>query len=221
MNFQQTIGRLSERYQVSAEAVETLARAMQRSGGKLAQFNHPELGGYGQWMPGMTQIGDMFNRPLRDRVESLCHDLSAALTSEDQRSSSEQTEDIFPLRTTSGAPRPSDISVMEPMKPMSPMKPMEPMKPMKDMGADKWWPDSLGDSPNTAGGQNDIRYAYFSGKNRLAVDRGGGKISVYDTTGHDVSGVQQKQGSGGSGLVFTSEKGEMDLDTLKEVSESK
>ena len=27
-------------------------------------------------MPGMTQIGDMFNRESRDRVERLCHELS-------------------------------------------------------------------------------------------------------------------------------------------------
>ncbi len=215
MNLQQTIGRLSERYQVSAEAVETLARAMQRSGGRLAQFDHPELGGYGQWMPGMTQLGDMFNRPLRERVEDLCRDLSAALDRSEE-------EGAFSRPATSDEPHRSDNTAMEPMKPMEPMKgmkPMEPMKPMKDMGADKWWPALLGDSPNTAGGQNDIRYAYFSSKNRLAVERGG-KVSVYDTTGHDVSGVQQKQGSGGTGLAFTSEKGEMDLDSLREVGDA-
>ncbi len=114
-----------------------------------------------------------------------------------------------------------DSSLMEPMKPMEPMKgmePMKPMQPMKDMGADKWWPEALGDSPNSAGGQNEIRYAYFASKNRLAVDRGGGgKVMVYDTTGHSVSGVQQKQGSGGNGLVFTSENGPMDLESLKQV----
>ena len=217
MNLQQTIGRLSERYQVSADAVETLALALQRSGGRLAQFNHAELGGYGQWMPGMTQIGDMFNRPLLDRVENLCHDLSSALTGDKEGNA-------FPWSTASEESRRIDEASLEPMKPMEPMmgmRPMEPMQPMKDMASDKWWPESLGDSPNTAGGQNDIRYAYFASKNRLAVDRGGGKIRVYDTTGHDVSGVQQKQGSGGNGLVLTSEKGETDLDSLKQVSDAK
>ena len=213
MNLQQTIGRLSERYQVSAEAVETLARAMQHNGGRLAQFDHPELGGHGQWMPGMTQIGDMFNRPLRERVENLCRDLSRAFDDREGRA--------FPSSTTPEEPRRSDKTAMEPMKPMEPMQGMKPMKPMKDMDSEQWWPESLGGSPNTAGGQNDIRYAYFAGKNRLAVDRGGGKVSVYDTTGHKVSGVQQKQGSGGNGLVFTSERGEMDLDSLKEVSDAK
>ena len=61
MNLQQTIGRMSERYHVSAEAVAVLAEAMRRGGNRMAQFSHPELGGYGQWLPGMTQIGDLFN----------------------------------------------------------------------------------------------------------------------------------------------------------------
>ena len=100
------------------------------------------------------------------------------------------------------------------MKPMEPMKPMKPMEPMK--APEKWWPGPLGESPNSAGGQNDVRYAYFAGKNRLAVDRGG-KVEVYDTTGHQVSGVQSHGGSGGSGLEFTSDQGKMDLASLKKV----
>ncbi len=61
MNFDQFIGRLTERYGVSEDAVLTLSRALERGGGRLAQFSHPKLGGYGQWMPGMTQIGDLFS----------------------------------------------------------------------------------------------------------------------------------------------------------------
>jgi hypothetical protein len=68
MNVDQFMGHLAERYRVSEEAVRVLRRALERGGGRLAQFSHPELGGYGQWMPGMTQIGDMFNYELRDRV---------------------------------------------------------------------------------------------------------------------------------------------------------
>ncbi|HEX8311153.1 MAG TPA: hypothetical protein VF614_07555 [Chthoniobacteraceae bacterium] len=51
MNLDQLTGRLAERYGVSEEAVETLRSALERGGGRLAQFSHPELGGYGQWMP--------------------------------------------------------------------------------------------------------------------------------------------------------------------------
>ena len=74
MNVDQFMGHLAERCR--EEAVRVLRRALERGGGQLAQFSHPELGGYGQWMPGMTQIGDMFNYELRDRVERLCQELN-------------------------------------------------------------------------------------------------------------------------------------------------
>lgn len=99
------------------------------------------------------------------------------------------------------------------MEPMKPMKPLEPMQPMS--GGDRWWPESLGDAPNSVGGQNEVRYAYFDDKNRLAVDTGDGKISVYDTGGQKISGVQQAQSGGHRKVVFTGPQGEIDLDQLK------
>lgn len=101
------------------------------------------------------------------------------------------------------------------MEPMKPMKPLEPMQPMS--GSDRWWPESLGDAPNSVGGQNEVRYAYFDDKNRLAVDTGDGKISVYDTGGQKISGVQQAQSGGHRKVVFTGPQGEIDLDQLKKV----
>jgi hypothetical protein len=42
--------------------VRTLLFAVSAGGGTLAQFDHAELGGSGQWMSGgMTMVGDMFN----------------------------------------------------------------------------------------------------------------------------------------------------------------
>lgn len=71
---------------------------------------------------------------------------------------------------------------MEPMKPMSGMKPMAPMKPMEPMQApERWWPEELGENPNSAGGQNETRYAFFGEQQRLAVDTGDGKVKVYMT----------------------------------------
>ena len=110
---------------------------------------------------------------------------------------------------------------MEPMKPMEGMKPMEPMKPMQPMGSggkDRWWPESLGESPNSAGGQNEMRYAYFGDKHRLAVDTGDGQTTVYDTADYQINGVQQEQSGGGKHLVFTSRQGRVDLDKLQKVS---
>lgn len=113
-----------------------------------------------------------------------------------------------------------DSLYMKPMEPLKPMKGMEPMKPMHGFESgpkERWWPENLGESPNSAGGQNEMRYAYFADKDRLAVDEGSGKITVYDTVGHKVSGVQQRQSGGARKLVFSSEQGEMDLAALKQV----
>jgi hypothetical protein len=59
---------------------------------------------------------------------------------------------------------------------MSPMKPMAPMK-----APEQWWPEELGEHPNSAGGQNETRYAFFGDHKRLAVDTGDGKVQLYDT----------------------------------------
>src|SRR6516225_6122144 len=53
---------LAQHYGVSVEAVRTLLFAVSAGGGTLAQFDHPELGGSGQWMSGgMTMVGDMYS----------------------------------------------------------------------------------------------------------------------------------------------------------------
>jgi hypothetical protein len=98
---------------------------------------------------------------------------------------------------------------MKPMEPMAPMKPMEPPVP--------WWPKDLGEHPNSAGGQNDTRYAFFGDKRRLAVDLGDGHVQVYDTGDHLISGVQQHQGSSGRTVAFASQHGDVSLDSLKRV----
>jgi Short C-terminal domain len=62
----------------SAAAGEVMLAAVARGRGAMAQFDHPEFGGAGQWMcRGMTMVGDMFNTALKARVEALCADLAA------------------------------------------------------------------------------------------------------------------------------------------------
>ena len=62
----------------SPAAAEAMLAAVARGRGAMAQFDHPEFGGAGQWMRGgMTMVGDMFNSALKARVEALCADLSA------------------------------------------------------------------------------------------------------------------------------------------------
>ena len=68
----QKINDLAQRYGVSVDAVMKLLQALVISNGTMAQFDHPELGGAGQWMPGgMTIVGDMFNHGLKTKVDGL------------------------------------------------------------------------------------------------------------------------------------------------------
>ena len=73
-----SLDELAARHGVSAGAVQALQDALRRGNGRMAQFSHPELGGMGQWSAGgMTQVGDMFNASLRNRVAALCAELTA------------------------------------------------------------------------------------------------------------------------------------------------
>lgn len=67
---------LARKHGFSRVAVETIAQALVRGNRIQAQFNHPELGGMGQWQPGMIMIGDAFNHALKARVDALCHELA-------------------------------------------------------------------------------------------------------------------------------------------------
>lgn len=89
---------------------------------------------------------------------------------------------------------------------------MEPMK-----APARWWPVELGENPNSAGGQNETRYAFFGEQRRLAVDTGDGKVRLYDTGDHRISGVQQHQSGGGRKVTFKSQHGAVDLAALQSV----
>jgi hypothetical protein len=75
---QDSIADIARRHGFSADAAGEVAEALRHGGGSMAQFNHPELGGMGQWAAGgMLMIGDMFNHGLKARVDALCRDLAA------------------------------------------------------------------------------------------------------------------------------------------------
>ena len=66
----------------SEDAALHLLLALSVGGGRQAQFNHPDLGGMGQWSKGgMIMVGDRFNNALKARVDALCNDLAALLES--------------------------------------------------------------------------------------------------------------------------------------------
>ena len=167
---------IAARHGVSPDAALALLRAMAVGRGVMAQFDHPELGGMGQWLrSGMVMVGDMFDTGLKLHVGALCSEL-AALLDEGGAPSAE----AGPGRAS---PRP----------------------------ADAWWPAELG-APGSSGTQDGVRYAYFPGSRRLAVQREG-RVSLYDTGPHRIFGVSQQQGTGRS-LVFSSNRGEVRLEDL-------
>ena len=100
---------------------------------------------------------------------------------------------------------------MEPMKPMKPMKPMEPITKGPE-AAKSWWPHGLG-RPSVTGSSNHLRYAYFAGTHRLAVDDGQ-HIKVYDTAGQAISGFSSGDGKT---LTFDVDGGSRTLSSLKVV----
>ena len=76
----QRIEELAQRHSVSTDAVMTLLQSLVNGNGTMAQFNHRDLGGGGQWMRGgMTMVGDMFNHGLKAKIEGLCSELSQLL----------------------------------------------------------------------------------------------------------------------------------------------
>lgn len=161
---------IAERHGFSLDAVRHLVRSLEAGQGRMAQFDHPDLGGFGQWTSGgMTMIGDMFNSGLKTRVSALCADLASSLPA-----------------TGWAEPRPASAN----------------------------WPAEWG-PPATSGSQNGMRYAYFPARHRLAVETEG-RVALYDTEGHDISGVAQQQG-GTSSLRFSGRDGAVDLASLKRV----
>jgi hypothetical protein len=169
-----------------------------RGNGSMAQFNHPELGGYGQWMRGgMTMVGDMFNSGLKAMVDNLCNDLSRLL-------------DSNPF-----LPSPSSQSNWQAQGSSQSQHQGSGMGALAWSPLPSWWPSELG-QPNSSGSQNNMRYAYFSGPHRLAIEQNG-NVVVYDTLNHQIGGVSQQQ-SGGYSVSFTSQLGGVDLSQLPIVS---
>lgn len=72
---------IAAKHNVSEQTVATLLDGLKASGGSQVQFNISELGGMGQWQPGMVMVGDMFNNSLKAKVQRLCEDIASAARS--------------------------------------------------------------------------------------------------------------------------------------------
>lgn len=191
---------LARRHGFGPEAAAVLLDALIAGGGGMAQFSHPEFGGAGQWMRGgMSQIGDMFNAALKARVNALCGDLSSLAAS----SLAARESDAVRSGTTQAGNEPWGG---------------DGFAAQRDAASGRWWPSELGE-PNSAGAQNDSRYAYFAGPHRLAIETRG-TLTIHDTLDHRIGGVSQSQRSADGSLAFTSQHGSVDVASLPIVSGS-
>jgi len=143
-------------------------------------------------------VGDMFNHGLKAKVDGLCSELSQLLAT--------QPFVPFPAGTQSqrqGGGQSHDFSDAGSVSLFVPETP--------GRASGQWWPAELG-VPSGSGAQNQARYAYFSATHRLAIELNG-RVTVYDTLDHRISGVSQQQGRGGS-LTLTSQHGTVSVSTL-------
>jgi len=204
---QQAVNDMAQRHGFSFDAVQSMLESVLNGNGSMAQFSHPEFGGSGQWMQGgMTMIGDMFNNYLKGRVDNLCADLARLINSQpglirtgsfqSQSQNGQTSTNSWGGNTGSEANNANSLFITPPPQ------------------ADWWGPDLRW--PNSTGGQNGLRYAWFSQARRLAIDVNG-QITIYDTLDHQIGGVSQQQ-SGGSSVTFSSQYGYVDLNRLPIVS---
>lgn len=208
---QQIIDDIAKRHGYSPDAVLSMLHSVINGNGSMAQFNHPEFAGSGQWMSGgMTMVSDMFNNYLKGSVNNLCSELSQLVAAQPDllRSGSFQSQSqggqqqnhysggSNARNDTAG----SGASLFVPPAPGS--------------GTD-WWGAELR-WPNSTGAQNDVQYAYFAQACRLAI-RVNGRVTIHDTLDHQIGGFSQQQSYGGS-LSFNSQHGLIDVARLPIVS---
>jgi Short C-terminal domain len=200
---QQAISDLAQRHGFSRDAVRSMLESLINGRGSMAQFSHPEFGGSGQWMPGgMIMLSDMFNNVLRGRIDGLCHELSGLVANEPDL----LTPGSFQSQTQGYQQRRTDVGQQQEDRPPGGASLFIPSE-----GPDTWWPPQLG-RPNSAGAQNGVRYAYFAAARRLAIELNG-RVTVYDTLDHQITGFSQQQSRGGS-LTFSSQHGLVDVASL-------
>jgi hypothetical protein len=202
---QQVISDLAQRHGFSRDAVRSMLESLINGRGSMAQFNHPEFGGSGQWMRGgMIMVSDMFNNVLKGRIDGLCHELSGLVASEPDLLTPGSVQS-----QTQGHQQQRDVGLGQQQDRLGPLGGVSLFIPSE--GSGDWWPPQLG-RPNSAGAQNGVRYAYFAAAHRLAIELNG-RVTVYDTLDHQITGFSQQQSRGGS-LTFSSQHGLVDVASL-------
>ncbi len=208
---QQIINNIAQRYNFSSDAVFSMLLSVINGNGSMAQFNHPEFGGSGQWMKGgMIMLGDMFNNGLKNSVAGLCQELSNLIANQPDliQSGSFQSQ-------SQGNQQQANFGGSQQQNSSGPNGPVSLFVPPPAGSSGNWWPAGL-QFPNSTGSQNNLRYAYFATIRRLAIDVAG-QVKLYDTLDHQIGGFSQQQSVGGS-ITFTSQYGLVDVNTLPLIS---
>jgi hypothetical protein len=209
---QKIIDDIAGRHHFSSDAVFSMLQSIIDGNGSMAQFNHSEFGGYGQWMRGgMLMVGDMFNNTLKSRVSSLCEELANLIS---QHPGLIQTGNFQSQSQGGGGLQQGSYGGQQ----QSGNSSVSLFVPHQSGGSRNWWPADL-QFPSSTGSQNNARYAYFADQHRLAIDING-HVTVYDTQDHQIGGFAQQQSVGGS-LTFTSQYGLVDVNSLPVVNSDK
>lgn len=191
---------IARRHGFSVEATRHMLDAVIAGRGGMAQFDHAEFAGPGQWMRGgMIMVSDMFNQELKQRADSLCQELSDLISRE--VSHAEEGSSTFQARDDHSHHVNSSLA----------------QSGASYRSSTDWWPPALG-FPDSAGSQDGLRYAYFGEARRLAVVRDG-TLTVYDTLDHRIGRFAQQQSTRGT-LSFWSQHGMIDVTTLPVVRQS-
>lgn len=199
------IDAIAARTGFSPEATASMSERIGAGGGRMAQFDHPEFGGAGQWMQGgMIMIGDLSNDPLKERIRQLCEALA--------RLADEAPADASGVWRQGGTQLSGGTTSREEPHDGPDVGAARPSRaPGERHGPATWYPAELG-RPDSSGTQDHTRYAWFASARRLALDDGRG-VTVYDTGDHRIGGVSQQQGAHRS-VTFTSQHGPVDVDRL-------
>lgn len=222
---QQRIHDIAQRHGFSVDGTLSMLDAVINGNGSMAQFNHPDFAGSGQWMSGgMTMVSDMFNHHLKGRVNALCAELAQLVAQQPDlvqtgsfQSQSQGGGGGYGQQQTSGSgqqgqPGGYGGSALQGGNGFGPASLFVPPAPGT---TGDWWPADLR-WPNSTGAQNGVRYAYFAQARRLVIDIAG-IVTVYDTGDHQIGGFSQQQSVGGT-LSFNSQYGLMDVANLPVVS---
>jgi hypothetical protein len=210
---EQIVADIARRHGYSLDAVLSMLQSVINGNGRMAQFNHPEFSGSGQWMSGgMTMVSDMFNNNLKNSVNNLCAELAQLVAAQPDllRSGSFQSQSQGGQQQNSFAGATNNSNWNDATASSASLF----VAPAPGTSAD-WWGAGLR-WPNSTGAQNNVRYAYFAQARRLAIEVHG-RVTIYDTLDHQIGGFSQQQSQGAT-LSFNSQYGLIDVERLPVVS---